>query len=129
MKEFQVEHVPDVSTNMMIERGYKESTSLDLTLNTSSNSRGMNYPCPEEACMHTFSSRDQLDAHLTCGNHLSGEATSETECTVDKVNRSWLQGLNEKVAFRKSGDKNSIISTYIIKIYLKGYEGVWMERN
>ena len=115
---FHVEHVPDMSTNMMIERGYKESTSLDLTLNTCTNSRGMNYPCPEEACMHTFSSRDQLDAHLTCGNHLSGEAASGTECTEDKVKRSWLNGLSGKVAFRKSGGKNSAMLTYILKIYV-----------
>ena len=114
---FHIENVPEMSTNMGIEGGYKESTVMGgLALSSCKNTRGMNYPCPEEACVHTFSSRDQLDVHLQTGDHLSGEADYNVECTQDQVKRSWLSGLSGKVTWRKSGDLNNLNSFHFQNI-------------
>ena len=72
----------------------------------SPNNRGMNLPCPEELCIHTFSNRQDLDDHLQNGDHLSHEVALVDECTEDRVKMSWLAGLSCQVILRKSGKLN-----------------------
>ena len=94
---------------MQIEGGYTESTSTGgLRLSRTPNNRGMNLPCPEELCIHTFSNRQDLDDHLQNGDHLSREVALADECTDDRVKMSWLAGLSGQLSLRKSGKLNKI---------------------
>lgn len=87
---------------MTVINGYYEATDQNHHILKSKQSRGMNYPCPNEVCILTFPSLETLQKHLDNGPHVTEEEIN-TQSTLDRVKKSWVGGLGGMVGLRKSG--------------------------
>lgn len=87
---------------MTVVDGYYEATDQNHHILKSKQSRGMNYPCPNEECILTFPSFETLQKHLDDGPHVTEEEIN-AQSTLDRVKKSWVGGLGGMVGLRKSG--------------------------
>ena len=94
--------MPNQTTNMEIVGGYYEATDQNFNITVGKKSRGMNYPCPDNLCVLTFSTEDLMKKHVADGVHTE-QGDVAVHSTDDRVKRSWISGLSGNVAVRKSG--------------------------
>ena len=101
---YSLEETKDISTEMIVEGGYREAENDDMKMVFSKVKRGMNFPCPEKDCVLTFSTREEMNIHQGTGKHDLGGSSPADLKVEDKVKRSWIKGLSGKVESRKSGN-------------------------
>ena len=101
---YSLEETKDISTEMIVEGGYREADNDDMKMVFSKVKRGMNFPCPEKDCVLTFSTREEMNIHQRTGRHDLGGLSQADLKVEDKVKRSWIKGLSGKVESRKSGN-------------------------
>ena len=99
---------------MCVIDGYQEAADQNHNVLKSKQSRGMNYPCPMEGCILTFSSFETMQQHLDQEEHVK-EAEFAVQSTSDRVKKAWVAGLEGKVVLRKSG---LLCSYFILSNYL-----------
>ena len=87
---------------MSIIGGYHEASDQNFNILEGKKCRGMNYPCPGDLCVLTFSTESLLKQHLTEGEHMMKGGIA-VQSTSDRVKESWVSGLSGNVGVRKSG--------------------------
>ena len=105
---------------MRIEGGYFEAEDDNLLMTTRESKQGMNYPCPLDTCVITFSSEDDMMKHMETENHATGNLCSMGSGVDDRVKKSWVVGLSGKLEDRKSGKHTKQLNIFLTLYLMKG---------
>ena len=100
---YEIKSKSNSSTCMKVEGGYQESENNDFEMTKRKHKQGMNFPCPELACILTFSTEEEMTVHIDSGNHSSVDMDRDDLTADDKVKMSWIQGLSGSIEAGKTG--------------------------